>query len=115
MTLTLLVAIIGTAGLAAIMLVLVIMGRLTQRWELVTRIKSYYYLFYVSAGLVGIASLTRLIRAAYLVSGAGQSVLASPGSWFYVLLYHVPLTVGMAVSLVVTWRNWGWLLKEKGG
>jgi hypothetical protein len=107
------IAIIGTAGLASVMLVLMIMGRLTQRWELVTRGKSHYYLFYVSAGLVGVASLARLVRVGYLVSGTGQHNLADPASWFYIGLYHVPLTVGVAVSLVVTWRNWGWLLGEK--
>jgi hypothetical protein len=112
---TLLVAIVGTAGLAAIAMMLVILGRLTQRWELVTRSQSHYYLFYVSAGLVGVASLARLVRAGYLVSGAGQTMLANPTSWFYICLYHIPLTVGMAISLVVTWRNWGWLLREKDG
>lgn len=106
------IAILGTGGLAAVILVLIIMGRLTQRWELVTRGKSHYYLFYVSAGLVGVASLARLVRVGHLVSGAGQTMLADPTSWFYIGLYHIPLTVGVAVSLVVTWRNWGWLLRE---
>jgi hypothetical protein len=107
------IAILGTAGLAAVILVLVIMGRLTKRWELVTRGRSYYYLFYVSAGLVSVASLARFVRIGHLISGTGEGTLADPASWFYIGLYHIPLTVGIAVSLVVTWRNWGWLLSEK--
>jgi hypothetical protein len=111
---TLVMAILGTGGLAAVMLVLVIMGRLTQRWELVTRGKSHYYLFYVSAGLVGVASLARLVRVGHLASSTGQTMLDNPASWFYIGLYHIPLTVGVAISLAVTWRNWGWLLNERG-
>ena len=111
---TLLVAIVGTAGLGAIILVLVIVARLTQRWELVTNKESYYPLFYVSAGLVGVASLARLIRATHLEASAETAVLADPRSWVYILAYHIPLTAAMAISLLVTWRNWGWLLREQG-
>jgi hypothetical protein len=110
---TLLVAIVGTVGLGAIIFVLVVVARLTQRWESVTNKRSYYRLFYVAAGLVGIASLARLIRATYLDASAEPAILADPRSWFYILVYHIPLTVAMAISLVVTWRNWGWLLHER--
>ena len=110
---TLLVAIVGTAGLGAIVLVLVVVARLTQRWESVTSKRSHYKLFYVSAGLVGIASLARLVRATHLDPGAEPAILADPRSWLYVLAYHIPLTVAMTISLFVTWRNWGWLLHEQ--
>jgi hypothetical protein len=111
----LLFAVIGTTGLGSTILVLVILARLTQRWELVTRTKSYYRLFYVSAGLVALASLTRLIRTGYLTSEVERSIFGEPTSWFYLYFYHAPLIVGMVVSLVVTWRNWGWLLRAQSG
>ena len=110
---TLLVAVVGTVGLGAVIFILVIMARLTQRWEEVTRSRSHYRLFYVSAVLVGTASLVRLIRAGYLISDTGPVVFSEPQSWFYVLLYHAPLTIGMSISLAVTWRNWEWLLTAK--
>jgi hypothetical protein len=111
---TLVAAVIGTAGLAALLIVLIIMGRLTQRWELVTRSQSGYQLFYVSAVLIGVASLTRLVRAGYLVSESGPSLLFSAQSWLYLCLYHLPLSLAMTISVIVTWRNWGWLLREPG-
>ena len=110
---TLLVAIVGTAGLGAIVLVLVVVARLTQRWELVTRKMSYYRLVYVSAGLVGVATLARLVRATHLDPSAEPAALSDPQSWFYVLFYHAPLAIGVSLSLIVTWRNWEWLLRAK--
>ena len=107
---TLVAAVIGTAGLGALVVVLIIMGRLTQRWELVTRSRSGYRLFYVAAALIGIASLTRLVRAGYLVADSGPPMLTDAQSWLYLCSYHLPLSVAMTISVIVTWRNWGWLL-----
>jgi hypothetical protein len=110
---TSLFAILGTAGLTSIVLVLTIMARLTQRWELVTRTKSYYQWFYVSAGLISVAAFLRLVRAAQLASQSEPSSSIDPWSWLYVLLYHIPLITGTTISLVVAGRNWGWLLRER--
>ena len=112
---TLLFAVLGTAGLASVALVLTIMARLTQRWELVTRSKSYYQRFYVSAGLISLAAFSRLIRAVNLASHAGSSSSTNPWSWLYVLLYHIPLIAAATISVVVAGRNWGWLLREQNG
>jgi hypothetical protein len=109
---TLAAAVLGTAGLGAIVVVLIIMGRLTQRWELVTRSRSGYQLFFVAAALIIVASVARLVRAGYLVSGTGPPLLSSAQSWFYLCAYHLPLSIAMTISLIVTWRNWGWLLRE---
>jgi hypothetical protein len=108
----LLFAVMGTAGLGSLIMVFVILARLTQRWELVTRSKSYYRLFYAAAALTALASLTRLVRIGYMTADAEVPILNEPRSWFYVCFYHLPLIVGVTMSLVVTWRNWGWLLRE---
>ncbi|MBN1934449.1 MAG: hypothetical protein JW934_07275 [Anaerolineae bacterium] len=108
----LLFAVIGTAGLVSLASVLLILARLTQKWEVVTKIKSYYRLFYVAAALVGLASISRVLRISYLDSGVGPGFLLEPNSWFYLLLYHLPLAIGMTLSLGVIWKSWGWLLGE---
>lgn len=116
-----LIAVLGTIGLGAIILVVLILARLTQRWELVTRSKSAYRFFYVAAALVAVAALTRLIRISYLApasdvgTGSTISVLYEPQSWFYLCFYHLPLTIGLAISLALVWHNWGWLLRENRG
>lgn len=134
----LLIAVMGTVGLASIVLMLLILARLTQKWEAVTRSKSGFRLFYVAAALVALASLVRLARIGYLlprevedllttsglsalgpvVSSTSKPVflltysLFEPQSWFYLVFYHLPLAIAVTGSLILTWRNWGWLLSE---
>ena len=129
----LLVAMIGTAGLASVVLMLLILARLSRRWEAVTRSRSYYRLFYVAGALVALAALSRLVRIGHLapLTGlgqypAGESALTAspltngqlylypflePRSWFYLAFYHLPLAAAATVSLILAWRNWGWLLR----
>ena len=107
---TFLAAVLGTAGPGAVALMFVILARLTQKWEAVTRTRSYYRLFYASAILVIAASLTRLVRAGSLNSTLEPEFLLHPRSWFYLCFYHVPMVLGITIGLIVAWRNWGWLL-----
>jgi hypothetical protein len=114
---------IGTAGLASIALMLVILARLTKRWEAVTRARSHYRLFYFACGLVALAALARLVRIGYLPlttldpdssHPANLHLFLESGSWFYFVFYHLPLALAMTLSLILAWKNWGWLLREKG-
>ena len=109
------IAVLGTAGLGSVALILLILARLTQKWEVVTKTKSYYHLFRVSAALVILASLTRLVRVGDLSTPMELSFLSEPQSWGYLCFYHAPLAIGVTVSLVVVWRNWGWLLRSPDG
>ena len=128
----LLAAILGTAGLASVGLMLAILARLTRRWEAITRTRSYYRWFYVTGALVALSSLSRLVRVGYLpLVTLGQELASkalpstdwpipvdlSPflesGSWFYLVFYHLPLVTAMTISLILAWRNWGWLLRAK--
>jgi hypothetical protein len=124
------VAVLSTAGLASIALVLVILGRLTAKFEAVTRKQSYYYLFYVLAGLMVLLGIVYLYRIAALVPKQlslvnkarelirdKTGIAASPHKlrlWFHLLFYYMPLAVIMTVSLILAWRNWGWILGPRG-
>lgn len=118
---SLLLGVIGTAGLGAVILMLVILARLTQRWELVTRSSSHYRWFYVSAVLVAVSSFVRLVRISGVPSALGPGVppmptlFQDPHSWFYLCFYHLPLAVAVTISLVLAWRNWGWLVRGRDG
>jgi hypothetical protein len=108
----LLIAVLGVTGLVAMGFVFLILARLTQKWEVVTKVKSHYHMFYVAAALAGIASVVRLLRIGYLDANAGPPFLLEPQSWFYFCFYYVPLAIGITISLGVTWKSWGWLLGE---
>jgi len=109
---TFLVGLIGVVGLASLLFIMLILARLTQKWELVTKFTSYYRLFYLSSALIGIAILTRLIRVGYLGTNTGPQFLRDPQSLFYLVFYHLPVAIGVTISLGVTWKSWGWLLGE---
>lgn len=113
---------IGTAGLASVALMLIILARLTKRWEAVTRARSRYRLFYAAGVLVALASLSRLVRIGYLpltvlkqdtIYQANIHPFLDSGSWFYLVFYHLPLVLAMTLSLILAWKNWGWLLRKK--
>ena len=120
------IAVLSTAGLASVALVLLILGRLTEKWEAVTRRKSYYRLFYVLAGVIVLLGGVHLYRIAVLVPDQFSlvhntrtlfreqtGVSSSPPelrAWFYLVFYYLPLALTMTVSLLLTWRNWGWLI-----
>jgi hypothetical protein len=105
---------LGTAGLASVALMLAILARLTRRWQAVTRTRSYYRWFYVAGVLVALAALARLVRIGYLpviAQEQGLSPLQEPSSWFYLAFYHLPLVIAATISLLLAWRNWGWLFR----
>lgn len=124
-----LVAVLSTAGLASVALVLLILARLTEKWESVTRKKSYYRLFYVLAGVIALLSGVYLYRIAALVPDQlavvqdtrdlfreKTGIAASPPelrAWFYLIFYYLPLAITMTVSLLLMWRNWGWLVRPR--
>jgi len=111
---SLLASLMGLAGLCGVIVMLVILARLTQRWESVTHNQSRYQLFYVSASLLCLSLIARLLRTIDVASDLEVSIFSAPTSWLYVSLYHLPLSIGVTISLVVSWRNWGWLLHERG-
>jgi hypothetical protein len=128
LALRLLAAMLGTAGLASVILMLLILGRLTKRWESVTRVVSHYRLFYLAGALISLATLARLVRISYLIAeytrtegtahlgefaGQAPSSLANARSWFYLAFYHLPLVIAMTISLIFAWKNWGWLVQAK--
>jgi hypothetical protein len=110
-------------------LVLLILARLTEKWEAVTRIKSYYRLFYVLAGVIALLTGVYLYRIAALVPDQlslvtdtrdllreKTGIAASPPevrAWFYLLFYYLPLAITMTASLLLVWRNWGWLVRPR--
>ena len=123
------IAVLSTAGLASVTLVLLILARLTEKWQAVTRQRSYYYLFYALAAAIVLLGGVHLYRIAALVPDEltlvqdtrdqfrqQTGIASSPPqlrSWFYLVFYHVPLAIIMTMSLLLAWRNWGWLFRHR--
>lgn len=122
------VAVLSTAGLASVALALIIFARLTEKWQAVTRRRSYYYFFYVLSGVIVLLGGIHLYRIAALVPEQFSlvqdtrnlfreqtGIATSPPQlreWLYLILYDVPLAVAMTISVVLVWKNWGWILQS---
>jgi hypothetical protein len=120
------VAVLSTAGLASVALVLLILGRLTAKFEAVSRKQSYYYVFYFLAAIVVFLGGVYLYRIAALADQLSMvndtrelfreqiGLADSPHRlrpWFHLVFYSFPLAVTMTASLLLAWRNWGWLVR----
>ena len=99
-------------GFSGIAYLLFILAELSKRLGLVTKMAPYYRGLYFGAGCVIFALVAWLLtRAESASSELGIAFLKTPLA--DVLLHQFPLAVGMTVSLVVAWRYWGWLLRER--
>jgi hypothetical protein len=106
-------AILGSAGLAAVLYALAVLAQFGRKLGAVTKMRPYYRGYYVAIGCVGLALITRLLQASVFWAEQSQPVPFLSEPLFQLLLHHLPLAIGLTISLVVTWHYWSWLLKER--
>lgn len=104
-------SLLGVLAPLAVAVTLVVLGLLSQRLGAVTSMPPYYRWFYVSALLVSVAAFFELL---YVLSVYVDSASAFSGEGFFLLTYGAPFAVGLTISVVISWRYWGWLLSEPG-
>jgi hypothetical protein len=114
MTMNVITTVLGSTGLFSAIYLLYIMAQLSKKIGEVTKMPDYYRGFYISQLLVVIALVSYFLRASVRLSPQGVNpTFGNP--LFYSLTYHLPLTLGATIALVITWRYWGWLLRERDG
>jgi hypothetical protein len=106
-------AIIGSVGLFSLIYALLILAQFGRKLGAVTKMKPYYKVYYAAACCVGLALVMRLIRASVFWAPPETIPTLLNSSTFYLVLYHLPLAIGLSLGLVVTWHYWSWLLKEQ--
>jgi hypothetical protein len=107
-----LTSILGALGLGSLIYATLILATLGAKFGEVTKMPPYYRAYYGAVVGLIIALVTHLLRASVV-----WDPQRAPG-WLnhpYTLLlaYYVPLAAGVSISLIVTWRYWSWLLKER--
>jgi hypothetical protein len=95
---------IGVVGLIAVIYMLYILANLSQRLGAVLKMPPYYRSFYVAMGFLSVSVLSRVALSSL--------ALVSP-PLLTILTYDAPFIIAMLISVVVAWRYWGWLFKEK--
>lgn len=109
---TLVLALAGCLGEAAILYTLIILARLSQKLGAVTKMPPYYRGFYLSVALLSVSLASRLVYLSAVLTEAGQTVPLLAQEGFSLATHHLPMALGMLVSVLVAGRYWGWLLKE---
>jgi hypothetical protein len=108
---TILTTPLGFVGIASIVYTVYLLANLSRRLGAVTKMRPYYYGFYVAIGLLVVALLTRILRGNVIFAPAiGPDFVRNP--LFYLTAYHLPFALAVTISVVVTWLYWGWLFKE---
>lgn len=101
----------GSLGLLAIIYTLFTVAAFSQRIGEVRKMSPLYRGFYLGAACLSVAFFVRFLRTSVLLA-APEGPAFLNDDWFYLLAYHLPLALGLTVSLAIVWRYWGWLLRE---
>jgi hypothetical protein len=108
------IPLLGSVSLLAIVLLLYILARLSERFGAVIKMQPLYRYYYPAGGLISFSFLIHLVVInSQLIPGLNLSWLTA--SWLLLLVYYLPLGVGLTISLIVTWRYWSWLVTEGDG
>ena len=103
---------LGAVGLLAVVYLAFLFANLSRRLCAVTKMADYHHWFFVGGALVALAAASQVIRGiASLAPDRAFPVLLDP--WFSLLSFHVPLSVGVTLCLVLVLVYWGWILKER--
>ncbi len=107
------IAILGAMGLISILYALLILAQFGRKLGAVTKMPPFFQGYYVAIVCVGVALVMRFVRANVFWAPPETipSLLNAPV--LYLLLYHLPLAIGLSLGLGITWHYWSWLLKER--
>jgi hypothetical protein len=101
-------------GTASLIFLFFILARLSEKLGAVTKMAPYYRWFWVGLGFLAVALFAQFLRIGVLLTTQASFLwLDTPA--FYLITYHLPMAIGVTISLVVTWRYWSWLLTERDG
>jgi len=103
------ILLLGTFGTLSVIYLLYILLKLSQRLGAVEKMAPTYKYYYMAMSFVAVGYITNLLVALAPQSLAGW--LTSP--WVLFFGYYLPMSIGLTVVLVVTWRYWSWLLTNQ--
>jgi hypothetical protein len=109
--LTIDVSFLGTLGALSVIFLFYIFARLSERLGSVERMAPLYRYYYVAIFFLAIGYFTQLLMG-HVDSSPENFPAWFSSPWLPLLGHHVPLTVGVTIGLVVTWRYWSWLVTE---
>lgn len=105
---------LGTLGTLSLIVLFYILAKLSERFGSVIKMRPFYRYYYVALVFLVIGYITHLVVARSIPMPEDvPSWLLAP--WFLLLAHHLPLTIGVTIGLIITWRYWSWLVTEDNG
>ncbi|MBN1262185.1 MAG: hypothetical protein JXB35_16020 [Anaerolineae bacterium] len=101
---------LGILALVATMFICRILRVLSSRMGTVTRMPPYHRWFNVGNAFLGLGTLGYVAQCSAALAGKPAVVLTPD---FELLAFHLPLTAGVIINLIVTLKYWGWLAKSR--
>ncbi|NDJ85528.1 MAG: hypothetical protein GYB66_06550 [Chloroflexi bacterium] len=102
---------LSTVGPIAVMVMLLVLGELSRRLGAVLKTSPAHRWFYLAALLTAISVVVRLLS----IGLPARDFNIEDGDTSLSLVYLAPLTIGVVIGLVITWRYWGWLVYASDG
>jgi len=105
---------LGPISLVALLFAIQLYMNLSDRFGAVTKMPPYHRWFLVGGGFVVLALVVSILRsAAYLSARPEVSLLTS--EYAALFFFHIPLLIGVVISIFVAQRYWLWLLTGEPG
>jgi hypothetical protein len=76
----------------------------------------WYYVAQVFAALAALAHLTQasiFLSQPKMIQAQPTTIFQANTLEFTLIFYHLPLAVSVTIGLIVTWKYWGWLVKDR--
>jgi hypothetical protein len=106
------ISFLGTLGTLSVIILFFILVKLSERLGSVQRMPESFRYYYIALFFLTIGYLTHVVIARVSFTPEDfPSWLNS--SWFQLLAYHLPLSIGVTIGLIVTWCYWSWLITER--
>jgi hypothetical protein len=100
-------------SLIGVIYLLYIFSVLSRKLGSVTKMRPFYRGFYLAIGLIGLA-----LVSSWLLLTVRITPDLLPVAWrdetLYLIIFNAALAIAATLSLVLAWRYWGWLFKERG-
>ncbi len=106
---------ISPLGTISLIFLFFILARLSEKLGAVTKMAPHYRWFWVGLGFLVIALIAQFLRISVLFANQDSNLWFDTTPVFYLIAYHLPMAIGITISLAVTWRYWSWLLTERDG
>lgn len=107
-----LISLLGTTNILAILILFYILARLSEKFGAVIKMPPLYRYYYMAALPILIGFGMQLYTAvAKSASTNTPKWLTEP--WILLVVYYLPLSIGVTIGLFVTWRYWRWLITER--